>query len=290
MLTKLTLPSPAKLNLFLHINGRLENGYHELQTLFHFLNYGDELSFELIKEQNIVLNCNLKELENDDNLIIQAARRLQEYLPAEFPYQGVKIDLHKILPMGGGVGGGSSNAATTLLALNMLWQLNIEQQKLEQLGNQLGADVPIFVNGHSSIAEGTGDRLLPTQVSEKWYLVLTPKCHVNTALLFSSDNLTRNTPKLKNDDLRYTGLIDNFHNDFQPLVYKNYPAVAKALDWLLEYAPARLTGTGACVFAEFKTREQAQEIYHLLPVELSGFIAKGNNISMTHKKLNELKS
>ena len=288
MLTSLSLPSPAKLNLFLHINGRLDNGYHELQSLFHFINYGDTLELSLLTEQTVEFSCNLKTLETKDNLILKAVEALTPYLAEDFPYQGVKIHLHKLLPMGGGVGGGSSNAATTLLALNHLWKLDLSEQTLLTIGNKLGADVPIFIKGQTSIAEGTGDKLYPFPITEKWYLVLTPNQHVNTAELFASDHLPRNTPKLKNNNLVYQGITSEFRNDFEALVYKRYPAVAKALDWLLEYAPARLTGTGACVFAEFNSEEQAKQVYQLLPVELSGFVAKGNNLSSTHQTLNEL--
>ena len=288
MSTKLSLPSPAKLNLFLHINGKMENGYHELQSLFHFLDFGDSLDFELTQTHDIAVTCNIKELETEDNLIIKAAKSLQALLPEEQKFRGVNINLHKVLPMGGGVGGGSSNAATTLLALNRLWQLNLSQQELITIGNKLGADVPIFILGQSSIAEGTGDKFFPYQVEEKWYLVLTPSAHVNTAKLFGSKNLTRDTEKLVNNEIKYTGLTPDFRNDFQTLVYKEYPAVAKALDWLLEYAPARLTGTGACVFSEFDSELQAQQTLDLLPTELSGFIAKGSNVSACHRVLSEL--
>ena len=287
-MTSITLPSPAKLNLFLHINGRLPNGYHELQSLFHFLNYGDELTFELLEKSSFQLSCNLKDLENDDNLIAKSVTALKAYLSKDSPFQGVKIHLNKILPMGGGVGGGSSNAATTLLALNHLWQLKLTEQQLIHIGNKLGADIPIFIKGQTSIAEGTGEKLTPYTINEKYYLVLTPEQHVNTALLFGSENLPRNTPKIDNSQINYRGITPDFSNDFQSLVYKQYPVVAKALDWLLEYAPARLTGTGACVFAEFENEQQAQEVYKLMPVELSGFIAKGCNTSPTHKVLNEL--
>lgn len=288
MLTSLTLPSPAKLNLFLHINGQLPNGYHELQTLFHFLDFGDELTFELTHAAEFKLTCNLKELESSDNLISRAVEALKHLLPDNAPYKGVKIHLNKVLPMGGGVGGGSSNAATTLLAMNALWQLNLSEQQLIEIGNKLGADIPIFIHGQSAIAEGTGEKLSPYPVTEKYYLVLTPNQHVNTALLFGSEHLPRNTPKLNNSEINYRGITPDFSNDFETLVYKQYPAVAKALDWLLEYAPARLTGTGACVFAEFENEQQAQEVYTLMPVELSGFIAKGCNTSVTHTKLNAL--
>jgi 4-diphosphocytidyl-2-C-methyl-D-erythritol kinase len=288
MTVKVTLPSPAKLNLFLHINGRLENGYHELQSLFHFIDLADDMTFEVNQSQDVSLTCNIKELETDDNLIIKAVNALTPYLKAESPYNGVNIHLHKILPMGGGVGGGSSNAATTLLALNKLWQIDMPLGKLAEIGNTIGADVPIFIFGQSAIAEGTGDKFTPYPIDEKWYLVLTPDCHVNTAKLFGNKDLPRDTKKIPNKQVNYTGLNDNFKNDFQTLVYKEYPAVAKALDWLLEYAPSRLTGTGACVFAEFDSQAQAQEIHNLLPANLAGFVAKGNNTSATHVKLSEL--
>lgn len=288
MITKMTLPSPAKLNLFLHINGRLPNGYHELQSLFHFVDHGDELTFEVTQDATISLECNIAELEDDSNLIIKVAKALQAHLTKEQSAKGVNIKLDKKLPMGGGVGGGSSNAATTLLALNHLWQLNLTQSQLIEIGNRFGADIPIFILGQSAIAEGTGDKFYPYPISEKWYLVLTPDAHVNTALLFGSNKLPRDTKKLDNSRINYTGLTAEFRNDFQTLVYNEYPAVAKALDWLLEYAPARLTGTGACVFAEFDTQQQAQHTYELLPTELSGFVAKGSNVSACHRVLSEL--
>ena len=284
-MTQLTLPSPAKLNLFLHINGRLPNGYHELQSLFHFLDYGDTLTFELQPDPDIELSCNLIELETEDNLIVKAARALQTTLCAKASNPGVKIQLEKRLPMGGGVGGGSSNAATTLLALNKLWQLELSLSELEAIGNKLGADVPIFVRGQTSIAEGTGEQLFPYPIEERWYLVLTPNIHVSTALLFGSPDLPRSTVKLAHQDIRYRGIRDDLGNDFEQLVYKNYPVIAKARDWLLEYAPSRMTGTGACIFAEFSTQQQATEIFHQLPEHLAGFVAKGCNRSPTHRVL-----
>lgn len=286
-LNALTLTSPAKLNLFLHINGQLSNGYHELQSLFHFLDYGDELTFERTDDSLISLNCNLPELINEQNLIIKAANALKPLLTNSSTEYGVKINLNKILPMGGGVGGGSSNAATTLLALNTLWGLDLPLSELEKIGKRLGADVPIFIRGRSSIAEGIGEKLSDYPIDEKWYLVLTPDVHVNTALLFSSNELTRDTKKIKQNDIKYSGLTPDHKNDFETLVYKNYPAVAKAIDWLLEYAPARLTGTGACVFSVFESKQEAETIFNMLPADLSGFIAKGCNISLTHQQLRE---
>lgn len=281
----LKLTSPAKLNLFLHINGQLENGYHELQSLFHFLDKGDELTFERTNDGIVTLECNLSELVNEQNLIIKAANALKAKVPQA--QDGVKINLQKVLPMGGGVGGGSSNAATTLLALNELWSLNLAHSELEVIGKSLGADVPIFVRGRSSIAEGIGEKLTDYPIDEKWYLVLTPQVHVNTALLFSSTELPRNTKKIDLCNINYTGLTPEHKNDFETLVYKNYPDVAKAIDWLLEYAPARLTGTGACVFSVFESKQEAESIFNRLPADLSGFIAQGCNISVTHQQLRE---
>lgn len=280
----LALLSPAKLNLFLHINGRLDNGYHELQTLFQFLDYGDDMTFDGLATSDIKLGCNIKELETEDNLVIKAAKLLQSKYPSQ-KKPGVKIQLNKKLPMGGGVGGGSSNAATTLLALNQLWQLNLPLTELEALGQSLGADVPIFVRGRASIAEGTGEKMSDFTLAERWYLVLTPDAHVNTGKLFASPELPRNTAKLPLDSLKYDGLDDDKGNDFQSLVYKSYPVIAKALDWLLQYAPSRMTGTGACVFSEFETEQQALEIFNRLPENLSGFVAKGCSSSPTHTQL-----
>ena len=277
----LTLLSPAKLNLFLHINGRLKNGYHELQSLFHFLDYGDEMVFS--DAQEFSFSCSNPILETDDNLVIKA----HNVLAARFPksVRPVNITLNKKLPMGGGVGGGSSNAATTLLALNQLWQLNLTIKQLADIGLALGADVPVFVNGVSAIAEGVGEKLTSYPIKEKWYLVLTPDQHVNTAELFSHDDLPRNTPKIPFEQIKYHGLSAQFKNDFEKLVVNRYPTVAKSINWLLEYGPARLTGTGACVFAEFDSESQAYEIFHRLPVELAGFVAKGCNRSPTHQTL-----
>jgi len=172
-----------------------------------------------------------------------------------------------------------------LLALNKLWQLELPLSELEEIGNQLGADVPIFVRGQTSIAEGTGEKLTDYPIAERWYLVLTPDAHVNTSLLFNSPDLKRDSIKLNQPDINYTGTRPDLRNDFEQLVYKNYPVIAKARDWLLEYAPSRMTGTGACLFAEFDSKAQALDIFHQLPEHLAGFVAKGCNQSPTHKML-----
>lgn len=282
----LTLLSPAKLNLFLHINGRLPNGYHELQSLFHFLDYGDTMTFS--ESDQHLFTCDNPELETEDNLIIKARNALVEINSLRDKpqhLQPIHIHLNKVLPMGGGVGGGSSNAATTLLALNEIWQLRLSKPQLEEIGLKLGADVPIFVRGESSIAEGVGEHLTPYPVNEAWYVVLTPDAHVNTAMLFNSDSLPRDTAKIPLSEIDYQAVDPQFKNDFENIVIKGYPTVAKSLNWLLEYGPARMTGTGACVFAEFCSQDEANEIFRRLPVELAGFVAKGCNISPTHQTL-----
>ena len=320
--SKLKLLSPAKLNLFLNINRRLDNGYHELQSLFHFIDFGDDMTFEAysdesqfrtskeaLKQTNLegweledwelagkaAFNCNLPELETNSNLVFKAMQALSRFLKAKFGENNfnkkllsldfIKISLTKRLPMGGGVGGGSSNAATTLLALNSLWELGLSLDELREVGLMVGADVPIFIFGQTAIADGVGEKLTSYPIKEKWYLVLTPNQHVNTAELFSSPHLPRNSPKLPLDEIKYQGIAPQFKNDFEKLVYNQYPTVAKAMDWLLEYGPARMTGTGACVYAEFATQDEANEIYQQLPVDLTGFVAKGCNISPTHQTL-----
>jgi 4-diphosphocytidyl-2-C-methyl-D-erythritol kinase len=285
-MTTITLLSPAKLNLFLHINGQLANGYHELQSLFHFLDYGDEMTFSTNDSSEVTLSCNLVELESESNLVIKAANALLMANQLSVPPIGMHIDVAKKLPLGGGVGGGSSNAATALIALNWLWQLNMNSSQLESIGNKIGADVPIFVRGETSIAEGTGEKLMPYPIEEKWYLVLTPDAHVNTAQLFSAPDLPRDTKKQLLAEIDYTGLTDEHHNDFEKLVVSKYPTVAKARNWLLEYAPSRMTGTGACVFSVFDTEAQAREVLQKLPEDMTGFVAKGCNNSPAHEQLN----
>ena len=278
-MTTLTLPAPAKLNLFLHITGRRADGYHQLQTLFQLLDYGDRLSFTLREDQQINLHPAIDGVAHDDNLIIRAAKLL---LPHRQRQRGVDIQLEKVLPMGGGIGGGSSDAATTLLALNRLWQCGLNLNQLAELGLQLGADVPVFVRGRSAFAEGVGEQLQPVDIPECHYLVLKPDCHVATAEIFSNKQLTRDTSAI-----RIAAVFEGEHrNDCEAVVRKLYQPVAEALDWLSQYSPARLTGTGACVFARFDSRSAAEQVMGKLPTELTGFIARGVNISPTHQALN----
>lgn len=276
-------PSPAKLNLFLHINGRYDNGYHQLQSLFQLLDYGDELAFEINRSGRLELMTPLEGVDNQDNLIVKAALLLQKEVDTK---QGCKIYLKKRLPMGGGIGGGSSNAATTLVALNYLWDCKLNDTQLAQLGLQLGADVPIFVAGNTAFAQGVGEQLYPTNIPAKSYLVVFPDCHVSTAEIFSAPDLPRNTAKISFDAYHF----DQTHNDCQELVCKRYPNVANTLRWLLEYAPSRMTGTGACLFAVFDTQKQALALQAKLPKGSVSFVANGVSRSALHTTLASFKA
>lgn len=279
----LTLPAPAKLNLMLHIIGRRADGYHDLQTLFQFLDYGDELRFERRTDGVIRLLTDLPGVLPEQNLIVRAARLLQRQAEASW---GVDIYLTKRLPMGGGIGGGSSDAATTLLGLNHLWGLGWPPERLSSLGLTLGADVPIFISGHAAFAEGVGERLTPVELPEPWYLVVRPQVSISTAEIFSAPELTRDSPTIT---VR-TVLERGGRNDCQPVVEKRYPEVADALRLLSEFSSAKLTGTGSCVFAAFNDESQASHAAKALPESLPSFVAKGSNVSMLHKALKNLSS
>ncbi|MGG5872303.1 4-(cytidine 5'-diphospho)-2-C-methyl-D-erythritol kinase [Pseudomonas peli] len=278
---ELILPAPAKLNLMLHILGRRADGYHELQTLFQFLDFGDELGFALRTDGEIHLHTPIDGVPHDSNLIVRAARMLQQHANCT---QGANIWLDKRLPMGGGIGGGSSDAATTLLGLNHLWQLNYSEDQLATLGLSLGADVPVFVRGHAAFAEGVGEKLQPVTLSEPWFLVAIPQVLVSTAEIFSDPELTRDTPPIKVRSL----LEGGGRNDCQPVVQKRYPEVHNALILLNKFVPTRLTGTGACVFGSFPNQDDADKVARQLPATLPSFIAQGRNISMLHRKLETL--
>ncbi|WP_411358737.1 4-(cytidine 5'-diphospho)-2-C-methyl-D-erythritol kinase [Pseudidiomarina salilacus] len=268
----LTLPAPAKLNLFLHIIGRRADGYHQLQTVFQFLESADQLSFTLRRDERIEFHCSDPALANDANLVVKAAQLLQ----AQQRYQqGVRIILDKVLPYGGGLGGGSSDAATTLLALNHLWQLRLTVDELATLGLQLGADVPVFVRGYAAFAEGVGERLSPVSPPMPWYLVVDPKVHISTAELFAHSELKRDCDPINLSDWQQ----QQTQNVFEPLVRRLYPEVAKALDWLVEYAPTRLTGTGACLYGAFESQELARAALARMPAPWTGFVARGLNES-----------
>ncbi|WP_196334305.1 4-(cytidine 5'-diphospho)-2-C-methyl-D-erythritol kinase [Vibrio harveyi] len=276
-------PSPAKLNLFLYINGRTENGYHELQTLFQFVDHGDELTIQANDSGEITISPEIEGVPLQDNLIWKAATALQRYAKCSY---GAHIDLHKILPMGGGIGGGSSNAATTLVALNYLWQTHLNDDELAEIGLALGADVPVFVRGFAAFAEGVGEKLSPAHPDEKWYLVVRPNVSIATADIFGHPDLTRNTPKRDLETLLNTPSV----NDCEKIVRMLYPEVDKQLSWLLQYAPSRLTGTGSCVFAEFLSKSEAETILAQLSDKVSAFVAQGRNISPLKETLAEYQS
>ncbi|MDH4569411.1 4-(cytidine 5'-diphospho)-2-C-methyl-D-erythritol kinase [Pseudomonas sp. BN414] len=275
---QLVLPAPAKLNLMLHILGRRADGYHELQTLFQFLDHGDELGFALRDDGEIHLRTDVPGVPHDSNLIVRAARKLQAESGCRF---GADIWLEKRLPMGGGIGGGSSDAATTLLALDRLWNLDWSEDRLASLGLALGADVPVFVRGRAAFAEGVGEQLTPVELPEPWFLVAVPQVFVSTAEVFSDPELTRNSPPIKVRSL----LEGGGRNDCQPVVEKRYPDVRNALILLNKFTSARLTGTGACVFGSFPNKGDADKVRRQLPATLPSFVAQGRNISMLHRKL-----
>ncbi len=281
-MASLTLCAPAKLNLFLHIVGRRADGYHLLQTVFQLLDVGDTLHFMLRSDSETHLHSNISGVPPEQNLIVRAARLLQQHTGCAL---GADITLDKYLPMGGGLGGGSSDAATTLLGLNRLWQLDLSIDELATLGLQLGADVPVFVRGRSSWAEGVGDALTPIDLPEQWFVVLTPGCHVSTAEIFNAPELTRNTAAITIAAFLRGGSPVATRNDCQFVVEKAYPAVKNTLSWLATFSPSRMTGTGASVFAAFPSRESAEAVLAKKPNDVSGFVAKGVNVSPAHCQL-----
>lgn len=276
-------PSPAKLNLFLYITGRRANGYHDLQTLFQFLDHGDELTITANSSGNITLSPALADVALEDNLIYKAAIALKN--AAQSPL-GADIQLHKVLPMGGGIGGGSSNAATTLVALNYLWQTGLSDDQLAEIGLALGADVPVFTRGFAAFAEGVGEQLSVVEPEEKWYLVVRPAVSIATKDIFTHPQLMRNTPKRDLASL----LATPYENDCEKIVRSLYPEVDKQLSWLLQYAPSRLTGTGSCVFAEFSSRKDAQAVFAQLSDNVLAFVAQGRNVSPLRKTLADYQS
>lgn len=276
----LRLTSPAKLNLFLHILGQRADGYHLLQTVFQLLDYGDSMEFSRRGDSEIILHSQIQDLPVEDNLVYRAARLLQQQTACQL---GATIKLEKHLPMGGGIGGGSSNAATTLLALNQLWDTQLAEAELADLGLQLGADVPVFVRGHSAFAEGIGEILQAIDIPETYYLVIKPDCHVASAQIFSRKELTRDTPAITIAAFFEQG----GRNDCENVVRQLYPEVDLALNWLNQYGQARLTGTGACVFLAFESEAKAQHVFQQLPENLQGFVARGVNISPTHSELRQ---
>ena len=272
-------PAPAKINRFLHITGRRADGYHELQTVFQFLDYGDRLRFESMPGDEIELVGGLSAVAPEDDLVVRAARALQRKTGHK---AGVRITLDKRLPAGGGLGGGSSDAATTLVALNFLWQLGLDEDALANMGLLLGADVPVFVRGRAAWAEGVGERLTPLdQLDTPWFLVLDPAVSVSTAEIFSDPQLTRNAAPLKIPAFLSGAGI----NDLEAVVVRRHPEVANALNWLSKYQPARMTGSGGCVFSAFPDELSAQDVLLQLPAPWTGFVARGRNRSPLLERL-----
>ena len=281
-------PAPAKLNRFLHIVGRRDDGYHVLQTVFQFLDYSDALEFEITRDKRIRRITNMPSVPESHDLVVRAARLLQESCDHS---QGAIIRLHKQIPMGGGLGGGSSDAATTLVALNHLWALDLSMERLAELGLQLGADVPVFVKGHSAWAEGVGEKLQVIDLDEPWFCVIVPDIHISTAAVFSNPELTRNTHPIKISDF----LAGVGSNDCEAVVCKEYPEVGVVIEWMRQHADhapgcrvlTRMTGTGACVFAGFEQESQAVCLLEQLPEGWTGFVARGLNRSPLQARLQQ---
>ncbi len=260
--------APAKINLFLHITGQRPDGYHELQTLFQLLDHGDQLAFEATADSSIQRVTDIPDIPASDDLVVRAAKQLQQHLGVQ---QGARIYLDKQLPMGGGLGGGSSDAATTLIALNRIWGGNLNTTELVKIGVQLGADVPVFIRGRTAWAEGVGDKLEPVALPRRCYLVVNPGVHVSTAELFSAPELTRDCRTIT-----IRAFLDGTTlNVFEPLVKQRYLKVSAALNWLDQFSKAKLTGTGGCIFAEFSNQAEARNALRCLPPEYTGFVSWG---------------
>ena len=270
--------SPAKLNLFLYITGRRADNYHNLQTLFQFIDYCDIVTFKVRQDNQIHLLTEFVNVPEDKNLMVIAANRLKSYTNRQD--LGVDITIDKKIPMGGGLGGASSNAATVLVALNQLWQLNLTTETLIEIGRQIGADVPIFIYGHAAFAQGIGDQLLTVDIPQYWYLVTYPNIEISTVKVFNDPELTRNTPSRDLDHLLALP-FDQFKNDCENVVRKRYPIVDKVITYLSQFAPTRLTGTGACIFTQCKTEQEAKQIQQKLNnnFQVPSFIVKSLNRS-----------
>jgi 4-diphosphocytidyl-2-C-methyl-D-erythritol kinase len=272
-------PAPAKLNLFLHITGRRADGYHLLQTVFQFIQLQDEIDFTVLDSDEVRRSSEMPGVNAEDDLVVRAARMLKEKTGCKL---GVDINVTKSIPEGGGLGGGSSDAATTLVALNELWKTGLSLEELGRMGLSLGADVPIFVHAHAAWAEGVGENLMPIEPQESWYLVIHPGCSVATQTVFNAEDLTRNTAAITIRDF----LEGGGRNDCELVVRNHYEKVAKALDWLGQFAPVKLTGTGACLFAPFSEEQQAIAVKDQLPDDTwQGYVVKGMNKSPLLERL-----
>ncbi|HEX5345303.1 MAG TPA: 4-(cytidine 5'-diphospho)-2-C-methyl-D-erythritol kinase [Duganella sp.] len=271
-------PAPAKLNLFLHVNGRRADGYHLLQTVFQLIDHGDTLHFTLRDDTALRRVTDLPGVPEESDLIIRAARLLQAEVlrrTGALP-RGVDIAIEKVLPMGGGVGGGSSDAATTLMALNQLWNAGLSKQELMDLGLPLGADIPFFIFGETAFAEGVGEALQPVKAPDCWYVVIEPGVMVPTAAIFGSEHLTRNTPVVNIADFSsHCETSAGFgRNDLQQVATKLFPPVAEAVEWLGAYGDARMTGSGACVFSAVATEADADAVLKKVPAQWKAWKAK----------------
>jgi 4-diphosphocytidyl-2-C-methyl-D-erythritol kinase len=261
-------PAPAKLNLFLHVTGRRVDGYHLLQTLFRFVDFGDRLRFSPRADGAVVLTDPLPGVPPESDLAVRAARLLQA---AGACRKGVEISVDKRLPMGGGLGGGSSDAATVLLALNHLWRLGLSRRRLQEIGLRLGADVPVFVFGRNAFAEGVGEALQPIALPPAWYVVLEPPVQVPTAAIFAAAELKRDTAPMRAADWKPGA----GGNDLQAVAVSRFPAVAEHLRWLAAFGQARMSGSGACVFAEFEREDAAAAVIGRLAAGMRGWMAAG---------------
>jgi 4-diphosphocytidyl-2-C-methyl-D-erythritol kinase len=261
-------PAPAKLNLFLHVVGRRPDGYHLLQTVFRFIDVTDTLHFSPAEPGEVILQTPIPGVPSESDLTVRAARLLLEVTGAQ---QGVSIRLDKRLPMGGGLGGGSSDAATVLLALNHLWQAGLTRQQLQTLGLRLGADVPVFIHGRTTFAEGVGEQFTDVSVPPAWYLVLVPPVAVPTAAIFGSSTLRRDTPLIAPPEWRSGA----GHNDLEPVACTLFPQVAEHLAWLRQFGDARMSGSGACCFVGFIQAHEAAAALAACPPGMNGFVARG---------------
>jgi 4-diphosphocytidyl-2-C-methyl-D-erythritol kinase len=281
-------PAPAKLNLFLHVLGRRADGYHELQTIFQLIDLADSIGIGVREDGLIERTEGPADVPPESDLVVRAARVLQE---ASGSRQGATLRVRKRIPMGGGLGGGSSDAATVLLVLNRLWRVGFGLEELAAIGLGLGADVPVFVYGSSAWGEGRGERLQPLRLPPRWFVVLHPGVSISTREVFQAPELTRNSPKRTIADLISPGGPERAaRNDCEAVVRARAPAVAAALDWLAAQAPARLTGTGACVFAGFPSRAEAERVAARVPAPWQGFVARGLDGSPLHECLRSLAS
>jgi 4-diphosphocytidyl-2-C-methyl-D-erythritol kinase len=261
-------PAPAKLNLFLHVVGRRPDGYHLLQTAFRLIDLCDWLRFTPREDGEVRLSRPIAGIPEDENLVVRAARLLQAEQRAR---AGVDIDLEKNIPVGGGLGGGSSDCATTLAVLNRLWGLDLPREKLAGLALTLGADVPFFLFGRNAFGEGIGERLTPLELPPAWYVVLVPPVAVPTRSIFESPELTRNSKTIK-----ISGFSVGFgRNDLEPVVCRRHAEVAGHLEWLRQFGDARMSGSGACVFVEFAAEREARSVLSRMPADMRGFVVRG---------------